>query len=408
MYYKDTDLNYDERKLVSKMSDLLNWARQNNRQDIIDEANNYGTINKVTNLRKALAKLSQMKNTENTKFSNNTATMQDNTPNPQPQATPPPSVDNTSFDPLLGANPMQRDYTSGMPNNNMAGGAMGNIPEPNFQGQPSAGFGQVPPNQPDQRFANTQDMPPNEKNKSSEELAKMLVDAYASNVPKVFSYMAKIKDSKLQKMAREGEIELNLVLRPDNITIGEYVEKSNSELDNAFSVTPEWKAEITPVLHRVLAKRNWGVTDEQLLGYYIGSHLIQCGVVAAQVMANNNRFLAEMANMTQMYRRSGNLPQDPIGGTDTPPPPPSAPTPPPPPPVEPEILTPEVEEVFEAPQMEIVPVIGVDADPLAPARYQTPRKGRNQPANTPPPDEMEDMPNAGHFTSNITPMNPIQ
>lgn len=413
MYYKTENLNYDEKKYVSKMSDLLHWARQNGRQDIVDEANSYGTINKMTNLRNAYYKLSQMKKAQNNVKTSNivqpTQPMQENIPTQQPQPTPQPqqsSVDPTSFDPLLGANPKQRDYTSGLPDNNVGGGSMGNIPEPNFQGQASGGFGQVPPNQQDQRFANTQDMPQGEKNKSSEELAKMLVDAYSSNVPKLFSYMAKIKDKKLQTMARNGEIELNLTLRPNNITIGEYIEQSNSELDKAFEVTPEWKAEITPVLHRVLLKRNFGVTDEQILAYYIGSHLIQCGVVAAQVMANNNKFLAEMAAMTQAYRQSGNLPQQPpMGGNDTPPPPPPAPMPPPPP-VEPEILEPIVEEVPNNYDMEVVPIIGMDADPIAPPRFETPRKNRMQPSNIPPVDEMEDMPNAGHITPNIQPFSP--
>lgn len=411
MYSKTENLNYDERKLVSKISDLLNWARQNNRQDIVNEANSYGTINKMTNLRKAYYKLSQMKKAENTVNSNtitSTPTMEDNQPTPQP--TPQPSADPTSFDPLLGANPMQRDYTSGMPNMGATGAPVGAIPEPNFQGQPNAGFGQVPPNQQDQRFANTQDMPQGEKNKSSEELAKMLVDAYAGNVPKAFAYMAKIKDSKLQALVREGAIEPNLVLRPDNITIGEYIEQSNSEIDKAFAVTPEWKAEITPVLHRVLQKRNWGVTDEQILMYYVGSHLVQCGVIAMQVMNNNKKFLQQMADMTAAFRRSGNLPTEPIAGEDTPPPPPPAPMPPPPPmPTEPEVLEPEVEEVMPPEfEVDLMPVTGVDSDPIAPVRYQASARGRKQANNQPPMDEMEDMPNASHITTNIKPMNPNQ
>lgn len=417
MYFKSDDLNYDERKLVGKISDILNWARQNNRQDIVDEVNSNGTINNLTNLRKTYYKLSQMKKSENNIQTNiSKPVMQENQPPvseqpvPQPQQ---PSVDPTSFDPLLGANPKQRDYTSGMPNNAAGGVSMGNIPEPNFQGQPTGGFGQLPPNQKDQRFSDTQDLPPNEKNKSSEELAKMLVDAYATNAPRLFSYMAKIKDSKVEELSRNGDIELNLVLRPNNITVGEYIDQSNKELDRAFDVTPEWKSEITPVLNRVLQKRNWGVTDEQMLAYYVGSHLIQCGVIAAQVMANNNKFLQDMANMTQAYRQSGNLPKDPIGGNNMGTPPPSAPVPPPPPPapmnpIEPEILEPIVEEIPNEVQFSIVPVTGMDSDPIAPARYSTTRNGRTQPNNAPPVDEMEEMPNASHITTNITPLNPNQ
>lgn len=409
MYYKTDNLNYDEKKFVSKLSDLLNWARQNNRQDILDEANKYGTINKLTNLRNAFYTLNQMKKAENKSKINSvtpTPKMEETKPTPEaqsePQAQAQPSADPTSFDPLLGANPMQRDYTSGMPNNAGTGAPVGAIPEPNFQGQAGGGFGQVPPNQPDQRFANTQDMPQGEKNKSSLELAKMLVDAYSSNVPKLFSWMAKIKDSKVQALARTGDLEPNLILRPNNITVGQYIEQSNAEIDKAFEVTPEWKAEITPVLHRVLEKRNWGVTDEQILGYYIGSHLIQCGVVAAQVMKNNNAFLQQMVQMTQSFRESGNLPQQPMGGNDTPPPPPPvAPTPPPPPT---DIIEPEVEEIPNDMSVEVVPVVGMDSDPLA-ARFDMPRN-RRQANNVPPAEEMMDMPNAGHITSKIQPMNP--
>ena len=57
---------------------------------------------------------------------------------------------------------------------------------------------------------------------------------------------------------------------------------------------------------------------------------------------------------------------------------------------------------------DLMPVTGVDSDPIAPVRYQAPSRGRKQPNNQPPMDEMEDMPNASHITTNIKPMNPNQ
>lgn len=417
MFYKNDDLNYEEKKLVNKMNDLLNWAKNNNRQDIVEEADKYGVINNKTNLKKAFSRLAQMKNQEKPVFSNTTQnipTMQENnspTPNANNQSevvnnNPPPS-DPSSFDPLLGANPKQRDYTSGLPQGNAGGSPGGNIPEPDFVGKGTSGFGQVPPNQPDNRFTDTKDLPPNEKARSSEQLAEVIVDAYGNYVPVAFTTMAKIKPSKVQELSLNGDIDLNMMVNgpEQSMTVGEYIEQSNAEIAKAFEVSAEWKQEVKPLLTRILAKRNWGMTDEQMLMYYVGSHLVQCTVVAIQINMSNKSFLQTLVNQTQAYRASGQMPpMPPSGNTPPPPPPPSAPTPPPPP-TEPVIEVVEAEEIPNVDDGGLVEVTGMSVDPLSPARFSIPRN--NRPSNMPPQDEMEDMPTASQMTPDNAGFNPI-
>ena len=50
MYYKTDDLNYDEKKFSNKINEILRWAKDSGRNDIVEKAQSFGTINKLTNL----------------------------------------------------------------------------------------------------------------------------------------------------------------------------------------------------------------------------------------------------------------------------------------------------------------------------------------------------------------------
>lgn len=410
MYHKTEDLNYDEKKYSRKISDILNWAKKSGRSDILAEADRIGTVTNMTNLKKAYGKLNQMKKTEKTVFSdnNNSAPMSEQ-PTPSPAATPAPEnkppqspqmTDSTFHDPLLGANPKQRDYTAGLPSGNISSPA-GAIPEPDFKGGATS-FGSVPPNQPDNRFQSTQELPPNEKAKSSEELAKMLVDAYSTNVPAIFAYFSKVSEGKLSEMAARGEIDLNVVLNMGNqsISVGDYFKELNHQADQAFAVSEDWKAEILPYVIRILQKKAWGVTDEQVVMYMVGSHLVQCGIMTYQMKQNNNKLMEYLVENTRALRESGNLPPTPPPAAgQTPPPPPPAPTPPPPP-QEPPIETVVAEEFHYEPPSITEDLTGTDAGEIAPLRFDTPRGGRAR-NNVPPESETESMPLASHITTGL-------
>ena len=211
MYFKTEDLNYDERKFVAKISDIARWAKENGRNDIISELDRAGTIQNLSTLRNTFYRVNKMKRAENEGISqekpikpmeeNKSPEPIQNEQQPTPSA-PAASVDPTTFDPLLGGTPKQRDYTSGLPNNN-AQGPTGSIPEPNFQATAGSSFGQIPPNQQDNRFKEQQDLPPSQKAQASRDLAKFLVNAYSDNIPTLFSMLVKVPEDKLNRMSRQ-------------------------------------------------------------------------------------------------------------------------------------------------------------------------------------------------------------
>lgn len=413
MYFKTEDLNYDERKFIGKISDIVRWAKQNNRNDVLNEIENAGTIQNLSTLRNTYYKLNSMKRSENGGISNNKSAlkMEENQAQQPTQnetapaaSTPPPSssVDPTSFDPLLGGTPKQRDYTSGLPNNNAAA-PQGSIPEPNFQAKAGGSFGQLPPNEPDNRFKEQQDLPPNQKAQASRDLAKFLVSAYADNIPTLFSMLVKVPEDKLTRMYNTGEIDPNLVINapPLQVTVAEYFKIFNSQADDAFVVTDEWKMEILPHVEKVMMENNWGITSKQVIMFMLGQNMIQNGLSAMKLRSDLKNMMEFLKETTAEMRRNGIIspPPPPPTMTDTSSDnPPSAPSgPPPAPPIPPS------EPIIETVEAEIVPnedFRGIEVvENIEKRNYDTPTRFVKDGRNKPPAEEAEDMPTATHITS---------
>lgn len=406
MYYKTDDLNYDEKKFSNKINEILRWAKDSGRNDIVEKAQSFGTINKLTNLKKAYYELNSMKGKKNTSFSSfdsasTTPSMENNEPTagaanatepetkaPVSQTAPNPEA----FDPLLQAAPKQRDYTSGL--NSAAPASAGPIPEPNY----AAGAGSFgpKPGEPDNRFGNTQDMPPNLKGKSSRDLAKILVDTYADKVPALFAWITKVPEEKLREMALSGRIDFELMLElpGQKLTVQDYFGNINTSADAAFVVTEEWKEEILPHVIKVLETRNWGVTSEQIIMYMVIMDLAQKTMIALSMKRDINRLINQLEVTTTQLRQTGHLPEEPrsSGPEQAGPPPSPTPPPPPAPPVPPvgpnEPILVEAEEVPYEPAMTVASRADMDDIEQFPAH----RQAGGRPSNFPPPEEAEVIP----------------
>lgn len=398
MYFKTENLHYDERKYVKGISDIVHWAKQNNRQDILNEVDSYGTINNYTRLRNAYYTLNKLKNTENNSFSNiNTSTtktetmenvnpsqpQESNEPKPQPaqpaQPAQPVNQDNTAFDPLLSANPKQRDYTSGLGGQTPpANQPMGSIPEPDFAGKASGGFGQVPPNEKDNRFS---ELPPEEKKKGSAELADVLISGYCTILQTGFTALSVISPKKVNTLVQEGVLDLNVLINvpPQAMTVGEYIDTTNQRVAETFVVEEQWKNDIRPYVERELSKRNWGISDGQVIIYMALTQAAKMGYACMQLRNSNNQVLESLVENQRMMREAGiiNTPP-PSNGTSG-----QNPTPPPPPPpivpTEPDIITPDV--IIEEPASEGFDVV---------TTFEPPRM--RETLTTPPSNEAEFMP----------------
>lgn len=409
MYYKTEGLNYDEKKLNKRFSELIHWAKENNRQDIVEESNKLGTIKNQTSLKKEFYRLYRMKGETNistpkieTKMVEPSETSSSSSTETPIEPSVRPIDSNQEFDPLLSANPKQRDYTSGMPTDSTNQAPMGSIPEPNFvpKSPLGGGIGSIPPNETDKRFESTNDLPPNEKSKSTEQLVEILVGTFSTYAPKAFTHFAQISKKKVEVLVASGQLDLNIVLEnkeQGRMPLGDYINRANAEIEQAFVVTEEWKEEVKPVLKRVLEKKNWGVTDEQTLMFMVGMYALSGIVTTISIKNSNDAFLQGMVNQTNTLRESGALPRQPM-----PPPPPSNnassnPTPPPPPPSPSpspsDILTPEVEIVPNEPQG--VAVYQNVEDEFS--RQENSRTARGM--NRVPVEEMEDMPTANSIAN---------
>lgn len=407
MYYKTEGLNYDEKKLNKRFSELIHWAKENNRQDIVEESNKLGTIKNQTSLKKEFYRLYRMKGETNIPTPKPQPTMVESQASSSSSTETPiepsarPTDTNQEFDPLLSANPKQRDYTSGMPTDSNSQQPMGSIPEPDFAPKQTigGGIGGIPPNETDERFKSTNDLPPNEKSKATEQLTEILVGTWCNYVPKAFTYLSQINKKKIDVHVAKGEIDLNIIFDTPNgkITFGQYINHINTQIEGAFEVQEEWKEEIKPVLKRVLEKKNWGITDEQTLMFMVGMQLVNMGITTLNVKQSNQSVIETMIANTLALRESGALPKQPMPPNE----PPSSnnsntPPQPPPPPSSPsssDILTPEVEIVPNEPQGMAVYQNVEDEF----SRKQDSRNVRGM--NVPPSDETENMPTANSIAN---------
>lgn len=445
----ESDHNYEDKQYIRKIENILADARKNNRTDLIERIEKQGTILNSSGLKKFYYDLAQVHKGKVRVLNRKPKTQKEiSQPSPAPIAMPekttspaptippvtapePPLPPSEFFDPLTSNAPKERGYTSGMPAG--GGGAPpvdpgGTIPEPSYSA-PSGGLGSVPPNTPDNRFSQTKDLPQAEKNKSARDLAKIAVDLYSEKVPQIFTWLTKIKESNIREWAMNGEVDLNLKVNlphPQNpativkYTVAEYFQVLNVQSETAFETSEEFKAEILPHVEKILQKRDWGVTDEQVVLFMVANDLFSKGMMAMSIKGQISDLVDQLKETTSYMRKNGTLPNEAAPSSpsasspNAPEPPPSPPEPPssPAPDGSPERpLEPEVEEVsdegdtiqsesFTRANGEHLTNQGAGSGisivetPVQSVADEFSRSGnlRKEIRNTPPPDAAQDMP----------------
>jgi hypothetical protein len=117
--------------------------------------------------------------------------------------------------------------------------------------------------------------------------------------------MAKISTSKLNKLAEDGVIDMSLQVPIDRntfVSIPQVVQGFNTDIQDAFEVTEEFKEEVRPPMERVFVKRGWGATDEQSLLISFGMDIVSKVTVLMKLRKEGNMQLKRFAEMTQMAR----------------------------------------------------------------------------------------------------------
>lgn len=149
------------------------------------------------------------------------------------------------------------------------------------------------------------EIPAGEKAKASEHVAAMIMQGYEfanqmANKGLMFS------EKRLMKLQQAGEIDLVNTAIPYDMegrvmSGAEFVKEYNEQQQDAFKVTDEFKAEVTPVLTRVLQKRGVGMTDEQFLMYMFGKDIAIKGVQFFAARSQMNQII----NMMKEANASG-------------------------------------------------------------------------------------------------------
>lgn len=173
------------------------------------------------------------------------------------------------------------------------------------------------------------EMSTKDKNDASERLVDMCITGYkALNV--FVDTKIQFDERKLNKMAMEGEIDLNMevpVSPTDSVTLQEFVREYNDQSKGTITVSKEFEEEIRPPLQRIFAKRGIGMTDEQYVGYILLKDIIAKGFIVKQSLTVKKEYLEMFKEQTALLRQGVQMPQ--------PTPPPVQPQQAPPPPVEP-------------------------------------------------------------------------
>jgi len=135
-----------------------------------------------------------------------------------------------------------------------------------------------------------------EQKQASQAMVDAILDGYGG-LKKWSNTLIKLNPQKIQKGISDGEINPNLAIPVGGgrtVPLMEYVEMYNTEVSDTISMSDEFREKVSPVLLRVLMKRNIGMTDEQLLGYYVVSDLAVTGMQVFALRNQNNALINQI------------------------------------------------------------------------------------------------------------------
>ena len=165
-------------------------------------------------------------------------------------------------------------------------------PVTNIDGDGTTSGDGMPPKDGDKKGDNNiknpelRDLDKEEKTKAAKVMAEVLVDAYSNYTPAIFKMVAKTSEKKMDELSMKGEVDFTIRLpmpSGDNISAKEYLDGINNQADQLFEVSEDFKKNIVPPLTRILAKKEMGMTDEQLVAWYLANDLIARGKSAYEL-----------------------------------------------------------------------------------------------------------------------------
>jgi hypothetical protein len=149
----------------------------------------------------------------------------------------------------------------------------------------------------------TKGMSDKEKTDAAKNLSKTILKGYRM-AHEVAASACKISESKVQKMLNEGEIsiEARLPLGDEGeINLPEFAATVNVQIDEALKYTEGFDEEVEPILTRVLAKKDWGLSDETRLLLAFGQDAAPKAMMVFQIAQTQKMILKGFTQFTQQY-----------------------------------------------------------------------------------------------------------
>lgn len=141
------------------------------------------------------------------------------------------------------------------------------------------------------------DLNPRTKKRAAEQTADAILKGYAKIAPMPFKWLAKVDEQKVERLAMEGQIDINIEVEP-GMTFDEYMKQTNEQVEEVFEVEEETLEEIREPLVEVLMEQQMELTPQQRLMMAVVSHLFQMLTVALKLRKQNNRILEYQKQMT--------------------------------------------------------------------------------------------------------------
>jgi len=154
-----------------------------------------------------------------------------------------------------------------------------------------------------------QNLPPKQQEDAAKGLVEQALGLYTLGC-KGLGTLAKIKESKVDDLAKEGIIDMSIKVPIDpytTVTIPDIINGFNSEVGDAFHVSEEFKDEVRPIMTRVFAKRGWGMSDEQQLMFAFGMDFVQKGAILMQLKKQGDVQLQKFIEMTDYKNSNQNV-----------------------------------------------------------------------------------------------------
>ena len=150
------------------------------------------------------------------------------------------------------------------------------------------------------------ELPNEDKEAAAEGLAQVMLGVYGFGC-KQLGHLSKISDKKLKGLEAEGLLDTTMRVPIDRHTtasVRQIVDSMNTQADDAFEVTDEFKQKALPVMASVFQKRGWGVTEEQNLLIMFGMDIAQKVTIVAQMRSAANYQLEAFMKMYDTQQSS--------------------------------------------------------------------------------------------------------